>query len=214
MRLIFFGPPGVGKGTQAKLVSDQLGIPHVSTGDMLRTAVTNGTVLGQKAKSIMDSGGLVPDDVMVGIVRDELVSPRAMRGFILDGFPRTLSQAKALTAIFRELGIKEFTVVNFKVKEEEIVRRLSLRLVCEKDGSIYNAETNGLRQGNVCPTCGGRLIQRGDDNEETIRKRLNVYHVTTEPLLEYYRQNAVVVDLDGLGSIEEVNREIKQLIRA
>ena len=213
MHLIFFGPPGVGKGTQAKLVSEHLGIPHVSTGDMLRTAVANGTVLGKRAKSIMESGGLVPDDVMVGIVRDELASSHAARGFILDGFPRTLAQAKALTGLFRELGIQEFTVVNFAVDEEEIVKRLSRRLVCESDGAIYNSETEGLREGFPCPSCGGRLIQRNDDNEETVRKRLKVYHRTTEPLIEYYRENASVLDLDGMGSIEDVNRHIRQMIR-
>jgi adenylate kinase len=213
MHLIFFGPPGVGKGTQAKLVSEQLDISHVSTGDMLRTAVANGTVLGKRAKAIIDAGGLVPDDVMVGIVREELASPRASRGFILDGFPRTLNQARALTEIFTELHIKQFTVINFEVDDEEIVKRLSQRLVCEKDGAIYNSDTDGIQPGYPCPSCGGRLIQRNDDNEETVRKRLQVYHGTTEPLLEYYRQHATVIDLDGMGSIEEVNREIRRMVK-
>jgi len=213
MRLLFFGPPGVGKGTQAKLLSGILGIPHISTGDMLRNAVAKGTELGRKAKSIMDSGGLVRDDLMVGIVRDEISGAGARDGFILDGFPRTLAQAKTLTALFDDLGIDDFKVINFVVDDEEVVRRLSSRLVCPQDGAIFNGLMDGLSAGQRCPRCGGTLMQREDDREETVRKRLHVYHNTTKPLIEYYQDAGVVVRLNGVGRIEDVLVELKQLVK-
>lgn len=213
MRLLFFGPPGVGKGTQAKLLSGILGIPHISTGDMLRNAVAKGTEVGRKAKSIMDSGGLVPDDLMVGIVRDEISGAGARDGFILDGFPRTLAQAKALTTLFDELGIDDFKVINFHVDDEEVVRRLSNRLVCSQDGAIFNGLMDGVIAGQRCPRCGGTLIQREDDREETVRKRLRVYHNTTKPLIDYYQDVGAVVHLNGVGRIEDVLDELKQLVK-
>ena len=214
MRLIMFGPPGVGKGTQAKLLSQELGIPHISTGDMLRSAVAHGTELGKRAKAIMESGGLVPDDIMIGIVREELTSSRALKGFILDGFPRTLPQAEALTRLFRELDVNSYLVVNFEVEDDAIIARLGKRLVCQKDGSIFTLGTNGITMNTPCPLCGGKLIQREDDREDTVRKRLSVYHATTKPLIDYYEKVATVIDINGVGSIDEVNREIKRLIHA
>ena len=151
MRVLLFGPPGVGKGTQAKMLSEELGIPHISTGDMLRAAAAGGTDLGKRAKAIMDDGKLVPDDIMIGIVRDVLASGRAAGGFLLDGFPRTLVQAKALSRIFEELNIRDFKVVDISADDEEIIRRLSNRLVCPKDGRIYNTETDGLAPGRGVP---------------------------------------------------------------
>ena len=213
MRLIFFGPPGVGKGTQAKLLSRILGIPHISTGDMLRNAVGKGTELGRKATSIMDSGGLVPDELMIGIVRDELSSPSVEKGFILDGFPRTLAQAKALSALFGELGIVDYKVVNFVVDDEEVVKRLSSRLMCEKDGSIFNGFIDGVVVNGECPRCGGRLIQRDDDKEATVRKRLSLYHGTTKPLIEFYENADAVVHLNGVGRIGVVLDELKYLVK-
>jgi len=209
MRLLLFGPPGVGKGTQAKMLSEELGIPHISTGDMLRAAAAEGTELGKRAKAIMDQGKLVPDDVMIGIVRDVLASPRAARGFVLDGFPRTLPQAKALGRIFEELNFRDVKVVNITADDEEIIHRLSCRLVCPRDGAIYNVETDGLAAGEGCPKCGTPLTQRDDDREATVRERLRVYHNTTEPVLHYYRAAGVVLSVDGTGSIDVVNREIK-----
>ena len=212
MRLIFFGPPGVGKGTQAKLLSEEFGIPHISTGDLLRSAVAKGTPLGRKAKAIMESGGLVPDEIMVGLVREELELPRTASGFILDGFPRTLPQARALTKLFQELKINDYHVLNFEGDDDEIVNRLTRRLVCEKEGSIFNVELDGVTPDSPCPRCGSRLVQRDDDREETIRKRLKVYHSTTEPLLEYYKTSSPIIDLDAMGSVDVIHREIKLLI--
>lgn len=212
MRLLFFGPPGVGKGTQAKLLAEELGIRHISTGDMLRAAVTAGSDLGKKAKAIMDAGQLVPDDVMIGIVREVLRSPATAKGFILDGFPRTLEQAKALSSLFEELRIDDCKVVIFDVDDEEIIHRLAKRVMCSKDGRIFNMESDGVSLDSPCPVCGGKLIQREDDKEETVRKRLKVYHSTTAPLMEYYRQVGEVYTVDGTGSIDLVHREIKLML--
>jgi adenylate kinase len=212
MRLIFFGPPGVGKGTQAKLLAEEFQIPHISTGDMLRTAVATGTDLGKKAKAIMDAGQLVPDDVMIGIVREVLSGPLTSRGFILDGFPRTLAQAKALADILRDLRIADAKVINFDLDEDEIVHRISNRLICSKDGRIFNRDMDGLSPGSPCPSCGGMLYQREDDKENTVRKRLRVYYTTTAPVMEYYKTNGAVLDIDGNSPIELVNRKIKSML--
>lgn len=213
MRILLFGPPGVGKGTQAKMLSEELGVPHISTGDILRAAVAEGTDLGKQAKAVMDNGRLVPDDIMIGIVRDVLATGRAAGGFILDGFPRTLPQAKALSRIFEDLNILEFKVVEISADDEEIIRRLSTRFVCPKDGHIYNAETDGLTRGSPCPLCGTPLSQRDDDREETVRERLKVYHKTTAPIIHYYTSSGVVLSVDGTGSIDVVNREIKLMLQ-
>ncbi len=213
MRLLLFGPPGVGKGTQAKILAADFGVPHISTGDMLRAAAAAGTEMGKKAKAIMDAGRLVPDDVMIGIVRETLHSPRTAEGFILDGFPRTLGQAKALTEILDELDIHDYKVVDLDVDDEEVIRRLGNRLVCKKDGTIFNAETDGLSKSTPCPDCGGELYQRDDDKEDTVRERLRVYHTLTAPILHYYEESGVVINVDGSGSIDVVNREIKLMLQ-
>jgi adenylate kinase len=212
MRLILFGPPGVGKGTQAQLLSEDLAIPHISTGAMLRAAAAEGTELGKKAKAIMDAGHLVPDDVMIGIVRQVLGSSRAAAGFVLDGFPRTQDQAKALAKIFRDLGIAKYWVLNLEADDEEIIRRLGSRLVCRTEGRIFNSETDGLALDARCPECGGELMQRDDDRPETVRKRLQVYHAQTAPVIELYRAAGIVADVDGTNSIDVVHREIRALL--
>lgn len=213
MRLILFGPPGVGKGTQAKLLSEEFGVTHISTGDMLRSAVAAGTALGKQAKALMDTGQLVPDDLMIAIMRDVLRGPSVRKGFILDGFPRTLEQAKALSVLFGELGITEYRVVVFEVDDEEIIRRLSKRLVCPKDGKIFNTEIDGMDGSSSCPACGSPLVTRNDDGAETVRNRLRVYHGTTEPVLQYYRRIGPLYTVDGTGSIDIVNREIKLIVQ-
>jgi adenylate kinase len=160
----------------------------------------------------MSAGQLVPDDVMIGIVREVLASPQNARGFILDGFPRTLAQAKALSKTFDELNTGDYKVINFELDEEEIVRRLNNRLVCRKEGKIFNTEMDGVTLGTPCPNCGGELYQREDDKEDTVRKRLKVYHISTAPVIEYYKAGGVVVNIDGTSSIDVVNREIKMLL--
>ena len=212
MRLILFGPPGGGKGTQAKLLAQDFSVPHISTGDMLRASAAEGTVLGKKAKAIMDAGQLVPDDVMIGIVRDVLGSPRASRGFVLDGFPRTLEQAQALEVIFREMGIGDYRVLNFEVDDEEIIRRLGNRLMCSTEGRIFNRETDGIAAGGRCPNCGGELVQRDDDRPETVRKRLQIYHAQTAPVIEFYRAAGLVVTVYGAKPVDGVHREIRELL--
>lgn len=213
MRLLMFGPPGVGKGTQAKLLSEEFGIPHISTGDMLRAAVTAGTALGTQAKAIMDAGGLVPDHLMIAIVREVLGSEPAAKGFILDGFPRTLPQAKALAVIFEDLNIRDYKVINFESDDEEIIRRITSRLVCPNNGHIFSAESDGVNKGDPCPACGSPLIERDDDREGTIRARLKVYHSTTEPVIHYYNAAGVVLNVDATWSIDVVNREIKVMLQ-
>jgi len=212
MRILIFGPPGVGKGTQAKLLAEQYAIPHFSTGDMLRASVTAKAAVGKQAQQLMDGGQLVPDSVMIKIVRDALAAPTAQRGFILDGFPRTVPQAEALAGIFRDLGIASYTVVNIEVDTEEIVRRLGNRVLCMKEGKIFNRYLDDVRAGQPCPSCGIPLTQRDDDRPETVRKRLSVYHDKSAPVLQYYERLGVVRTVDGTSSIDIVNREIRALI--
>jgi len=209
MRLLIFGPPGVGKGTQAKRISTEFHIAHVSTGDMLRAAATQGTEMGLKAKAIMDRGQLVPDDVMIGIVRDVLSSPMASNGFLLDGFPRTVRQAEALEEIFGELGLTDCKILELQADDDEIVRRLSGRLVCSQDGSIFNMQTDKVTLATPCPKCGGRLIQRKDDQEETVRERLRVYHAQTAPVIAFYQSRGTVLHVNGIGPVEQVYASIK-----
>ncbi len=214
MQLLLFGAPGVGKGTQAKLLADEFRIPHVSTGDLLRTAVAKGTKLGRKAKAVMDAGKLVPDDVMIGLVRDVLSSPVASKGFILDGFPRTLNQAQALAQMFEELGIPDYRVLNIEVSSEEIIRRLSSRLMCRNDGKIYSTETDGVTAGSPCPDCGGELYQRDDDKPETVRHRLEVYCNQTSPVLKFYEDLGVELTVNGMDTVENIHRNINRLLQS
>jgi adenylate kinase len=212
MRLLLFGPPGVGKGTQAELLSERFNVPHVSTGNLLRRAVAGGTEIGRKAQAIMEAGALVPDDVMIGIVREALASPDAARGFLLDGFPRTAEQAETLSAIFKERGITTYRVLEFDADDEEIVRRISSRLTCPTNGHIFTSTTDGLAVGSPCPECGAPLTQRDDDREETVRHRLTVYNATTAPVLQYYEKLGLALHIDAMQSIETVNARIISLL--
>jgi len=208
MRLIFLGPPGVGKGTQAQRLSAQQGIPKISTGDILREAVAKKTALGVQAKSFMDSGKLVPDEVVIGIIRERLKEADSQKGFILDGFPRTVPQAEALASMLRQDGRTIDRVLNFELADEELVRRLSGRRSCPNCQAVYHLEFSPPQKPDLCDQCGGRLIQRSDDQPETIRKRLEVYRSQTVPLIRFYEEQGLLIRIDGLGFPETVFQRI------
>ncbi len=211
MKLIFLGPPGAGKGTQAAIVSKKLGIPSVSTGDMLRAAVKEGTKVGLEAKSFMDAGKLVPDEVIIGIVHERLDKPDCAKGFILDGVPRTLAQADAL----EKAGIAFDHVISLEVHDEAIVERMSGRRVCNKCGAPFHVANNPPKVEGVCDACGGELIQRVDDKAESVRHRLEVYHQETEPLKSFYQERGVLDLVPGdLGTIEETTAAIMKVLEA
>ena len=212
MNLIFLGPPGSGKGTQAKMLVDKYGIPQISTGDILREAVKEGTPLGKEAKKYMDEGKLVPDEVVVGIVRERLKEPDCTKGFILDGFPRTIPQAEALDKTLQEMGKGIDHVLSLEVDREELVRRLSGRRTCKKCGAMYHIIFDPPKKDGVCDRCGGELYQRDDDKEETIRERLRVYEEQTAPLIEYYRKKGLLRPINGVGKIEEIFARIRETI--
>jgi adenylate kinase len=212
MRLILFGPPGVGKGTQAKLLSAKLGIPHISTGDMLREAVAAGTELGRKAKIVMDGGHLVSDEIMIGIVREMLSSPRCVNGFILDGFPRTVPQAEALNRLTIELGIPIDAVINMTIDDTEVIQRLGKRLTCKACGTIFNLDFDTIPDPARCPSCRGELYQRDDDKPETVRNRLRIYESATFPVKSFYEKLGLVRSVRGSGLVDEVNRNILQAL--
>ncbi|WP_337866278.1 adenylate kinase [Ignavibacterium sp.] len=213
MQIILFGSPGVGKGTQAKLLSEQFNIPHISTGDILRKAVQDRTELGIKAAEIMNRGELVPDDIMIGIIKDVLKSDRCKNGFILDGFPRTTVQAEALDRLFSELNLNDVILVHITADEEEIIKRLNGRRACKVCGSIFTlSEIEGVSE---CPKCGAKdsFYLRDDDKEDVIRKRLKIYETNTKPVLGYYEAKGKVVTIDGFGSIEEVNKDLTEVLK-
>ena len=213
MRLIIFGAPGVGKGTQAKLLAQKLSIPHISTGDILRQAAASGSLLGKKAREIMNAGQLVPDEIMIGLIRQVLTSPKCKDGFILDGFPRTVGQAEALTKLMLELKVNIDQVIDMELNEEEIVQRLSMRLSCKNCGRIYNIQFDMLADTKECINCGGPLYQRDDDKEETVRKRLKVYRDSTAPVKQFYEQKGLLKQIDGDGDPEIINNEILAVVK-
>ena len=204
MRLILLGPPGAGKGTQAKKLVAKYGIPQISTGDILREAVKNQTDLGRKAKSYMDEGALVPDEVVVGIIRDRLRDGDCAKGYILDGFPRTVPQADELAKALEEMGQSIDAVLSIVVPDEELIRRLTGRRTCKECGAGFHVVYKKPAREGVCDQCGGPLIQRDDDKEETIRNRLAVYNEQTEPLIAYYRKAGLLREIQGTGTIEEI----------
>ena len=210
MKLIFIGPPGSGKGTQAKRLAMNHGIPHISTGDMLREAIADETELGRQAAPIVASGALVSDDLMLGIIKDRLAKEDAQRGFILDGFPRTLVQAEGLDKIVAGNGGDNLRVLQLLVPDEAIVRRIVLRRSCSNCGAIYHLENNPPANDSVCDRCGAEVIARPDDNETAVRKRLEAFHRQTVPVATYYKAKSVLREVDGIGPIDEVFERIEK----
>ena len=208
MRVILLGPPGAGKGTQAQRLMERLGVPQISTGDMLRRHVAQGTPLGRDAKGYMDRGALVPDAVLVGMMRERFQEPDCARGYILDGFPRTPAQAEALDGMLRALGTHLDGVVSLEVPEAVLVRRLAGRWTCRACASMYHETDHPPRTAGRCDRCGGELYQRDDDREETIRRRVRVYREQTEPLIGYYERAGLLRRVEGTGMADEVFRRI------
>jgi adenylate kinase len=212
MRLILFGSPGVGKGTQAKIISKIYNIPHISTGDILRKAVKDQTELGKRAGELMAQGHLVPDDLMIALIKEVLTSDECKNGFILDGFPRTTIQAEALNKLFVQIGIDNVALVNITGEEKEIIKRLSNRRACKACGNIFILkDIEGL---DTCQVCGAKnsFYLRNDDKEEVIKNRLDVFNSTTKPVLDYYESKGKVIKVNGLDTIENVNKNIVELL--
>jgi len=204
MKLVLLGPPGAGKGTQSVRLAQHFAIPQISTGDILRKAVKDKTKLGSLAKKYMDSGTLVPDEVVIGIIRERIIEPDCKNGYILDGFPRTIAQAEALDEMLERIGTQVDHVVNISVGDKEIIKRLAGRRTCISCGAGYHILFDPPKQEGVCDRCGGKLIQRDDDKEETIRARLKVYQQQTEPLIAYYKGKHLLHSIPGEGNMEEI----------
>ena len=213
MNIILLGTPGGGKGTQAKKIVEKYGIPHIATGDILREAVAKGTELGKKAKEYMDRGELVPDEIVIGIVRERLKQPDCEKGFLLDGFPRTIKQAEALDEMLKELGKDIDAVIYIDVPEEEIVKRITYRRTCRNCGAVYHLIYAPPKEDNKCDKCGGELYQRDDDKEEVVRQRFKVYMENTAPLIEYYEKKGLLYRVDGTKSINEVFSQVDEILR-
>ncbi len=209
MRLILLGPPGAGKGTQATLLRERLGVPQVSTGDMLRAAVAAGTPLGREAKAFMERGALVPDAVIIGLVEERLQAADCARGYILDGFPRTLAQARALEAL---PGVQIEHVLSLEVPAEDVVRRIAGRRTCRRCGAMYHVTYSPSREPGRCDACGGETVQREDDREETVQRRLAVYAEQTAPLLAHYEAAGLLRRVAGTGGIDEIFRRSLQAL--
>lgn len=214
MRIVLLGGPGSGKGTQAKMLSETYGIPQVSTGDIFRAAVKEGTPMGLKAKTYMDKGELVPDEVVIGVVRERLAKPDLNKGFMLDGFPRTLAQAEALDKLLAELGRPLDHAVLVDVPDEELMKRLTGRRTCRSSecGKMYHILFNKPKKEGICDACGSELYQRADDSEATIRERLNVYAEQTAPLIDYYDQKSLLRRVEGVGPIPEIFTAMKRIL--
>lgn len=212
LNLVLLGPPGSGKGTQGERLQEDLRLPYYATGDILRAAVRDGTDLGKQAREYMDRGDLVPDEVMVGLIAARVASAEAADGFILDGFPRTMAQAEALDGKLSGLGRALTAVLLIEVPDEEVVRRLSGRRVCVKEGHVFHMDFDPPKEEGVCDICGGRLEIRDDDKPEVIRRRLGTYHEKTEPLVAYYEERGLLYRIDGLPLPDEVAARIRALL--
>lgn len=212
MTIVLFGPPGAGKGTQAQFIVERCGIPQISTGDMLRAAVKAQTPLGVAAKSIMDAGGLVSDEIVLGLVKERISEPDCQAGFILDGFPRTIPQADALIALLGALGKHIDHVISLEVESAEIVQRLSGRRTCPSCGKGYHVVNDAPAVAGVCDVCGTSLVQRADDSEETVKNRLDVYGQQTSPLKAYFEQAGLMRRIDGNAPIQDIQRQIGSIL--
>lgn len=213
MRLILLGPPGAGKGTQAEFIIEKYGIPHISTGDIFRKNIKEGTALGTRAKSFMDKGELVPDSLVVEIVEDRLKEADCIKGFLLDGFPRTEVQALELDKVLEKMGVDLNAVINIRVNPEILVSRAIGRRICRTCGATYHVVNNPPKLEGVCDKCGGELYQRSDDVEETVKNRINVYVNETSPLIHYYEKRGKLVDIEGEQDIDVVSEDIVNALR-
>jgi len=214
LRLVLLGPPGAGKGTQARMLEAGLGVPQIASGDLLRAAVRNRTTLGLKAKSFMDKGALVPDDLVLDLINERMNQLDAKKGFILDGFPRTVAQAETLARMLAERSEKLDRVVAITVSDDEIVKRISGRRTCRNCGAMFHEIYDPPRNMNICNACNGELYQREDDAEDTVRARLEVYAASTRPLLEHYERQGLLVQIEGIGQPQEIERNILAAIGA
>ncbi len=214
MKIIMLGAPGAGKGTQAKKIAAKYGIPHISTGDIFRANIKGGTELGMKAKTFMDQGMLVPDEITIGMLMDRIHEEDCKNGYVLDGFPRTIPQAESLTEALKGMGEAIDYAVNVDVPDENIVSRMGGRRACVACGATYHVEFNAPKTEGVCDTCGEKLVLRDDDKPETVQKRLNVYHEQTQPLIDYYKNAGVLKEVDGTKNMEAVFLDIVSILGA
>ncbi len=212
MKIIMLGAPGAGKGTQAKMIADKYGIPHISTGDIFRANIKNGTELGKKAKEYMDQGLLVPDELTCDLVVDRIAQPDAAKGYVLDGFPRTIPQAEALTAALKARGESVDYAIDVDVPDENIVNRMGGRRACLACGATYHVSFNPPKKEGICDVCGKELVLRDDDKPETVQKRLDVYHAQTQPLIDYYTKAGVLRSVDGTQDIDKVFGDITGIL--
>ncbi|MBI5194737.1 MAG: adenylate kinase [Nitrospirae bacterium] len=212
MRLVLLGAPGAGKGTQAKKLIEKYGIPQISTGDILRKAVADGTPLGKEAKSYMDKGELVPDKVVIGLIEDRLKQPDCKKGFILDGFPRNTAQAETLDAMLKKLNMPLDSALSVEVPKDDLMKRLTGRRTCRGCQQMYNVYFSPSKKNTVCDKCGGELFQRDDDKEETIKRRLDVYEAQTAPLIDYYKKGGILKSVMGTGGIDDIFNKVCSLL--
>ena len=211
MKIIMLGAPGAGKGTQAKRIAQRYGIPHVSTGDIFRANIKNGTELGMKAKAYMDAGNLVPDEITIGMLLDRIHEADCEKGYVLDGFPRTIPQAESLTAALKERGEKMDYAIDVDVPDENIVSRMSGRRACLACGATYHIAYNPPKKEGVCDQCGEPLVLRKDDKPETVKNRLEVYHQQTQPLIDYYKKEGILAQVDGTQNMDQVFEDIVKI---